>query len=68
MQGNVGDFLAIFRARRAFSRWRSDFVADRRQIQASRKTNEIPEQRSFSLLWQYYAKGRKVFSQLPEHS
>ena len=62
---NVGDFKAIYRARRAFKRWRKDFDADRRQIQASRQEKEIPEQRRFSLLWQYYAKGRKCFSQLP---
>ena len=62
---NWGDFCAIFRARRAFKRWRKDFEADRRAIQTSRQTEKIPEQRPFSLLWQYYAKGRKRFSDLP---
>ena len=62
---NWGDFCAIFRARRAFKRWRKDFEADRRAIQISRQTEKIPEQRPFSLLWQYYAKGRKRFSDLP---
>lgn len=63
---NWGDFCAIYRARRAFRRWRHDFDDDRRQIQQSRKAEKIPEQRSFSLLWQYYVKGRKAFSTLPE--
>ena len=65
MKGNYADFLAIYRARRAFRRWIKDFEADRSQIQASRATVDIPEQKSFSLLWQYYAKGRKVYSKLP---
>ena len=63
---NWGDFCAIYRARRAFKRWRRDFEQDRRDIQAARIQTEIPERRQFSLLWQYYAKGRKVFSTLPE--
>ena len=65
LKRNWGDFRAVFRARRAFKRWRKDFEQDRRQIQASRCIDHIPEQRSFSLLWQYYAKGRKHFSDLP---
>ena len=62
---NWGDFKAIYKARRAFKRWRKDFLQDRQQIQALRKEKEIPEQRRFSLLWQYYAKGRKRYSDLP---
>ena len=65
LKRNVGDFKAVYRARRAFKRWRKDFEADRRAIQASRATKEIPEQRRFSLLWQYYVKGRRTFAQLP---
>ena len=61
-----GDFKAIYRARRAFKKWKKDFEADRREIQASRKAEKIPEQKDFSLLWQYYAKGRKLFSALPQ--
>jgi hypothetical protein len=65
LKQNWGDFKAIYRARRAFKRWRHDFDRDRQEIQASRVDKEIPEQRCFSLLWQYYAKGRKHFSDLP---
>lgn len=65
LKRNLGDFKAVFRARRAFSRWKKDFEADRRCIQESRVSRELPECRRFSLLWQYYAKGRKLFSQLP---
>ena len=62
---NWGDFCAIYRARRAFRRWRRDFSEDRQQIQASRKADAVAEQKRYSLLWQYYAKGHKHFSDLP---
>ncbi|MBR1547375.1 MAG: glycosyltransferase family 2 protein [Prevotella sp.] len=65
LKRSLGDFCAVYRARRAYKRWRKDFEADRRQIQAATANKKIPEQRRFSLLWQYYAKGRKRFSDLP---
>ncbi len=65
LNGNWGDFKAIFKARRAFHRWKKAFQDDRQQIQASRVLTDIPEQRRFSLLWQYYAKGRKTYDKLP---
>lgn len=66
LQRNVGDFKAIFRARRAFKRWRKDFEADRLQIQQSRVADkEMPNAR-FSLLWQYYVHGCKTFTQLEQ--
>ena len=63
---NWGDVKAVFRARRDFKKWRKNFEADRQQIQESRVLKDIPQQRRFSLLWQYYAKGHKHFSELPE--
>lgn len=56
---------AIFRARRDYKAWRHDFEADRRANLAATVLCHIPERRGFSLLWQYYARGRKRFSQLP---
>ncbi|MBR4728702.1 MAG: glycosyltransferase family 2 protein [Prevotella sp.] len=64
LKRNVGDFKAVYRARHAFKQWKKDFESDRRQIQASRVVKEIPERGHFSLLWQYYAKGRKTFDSL----
>ena len=64
LKRNIGDFKAIYRARRAFKRWKKDFADDRKKIQQSRAAKQIPEQKRFSLLWQYYAKGRKTFSEL----
>ena len=64
LKRNLGDFKAVFKARRAFRRWKKDFAEDRRRIQAGRVAKKIPERRMFSLLWQYYVKGRKTFSTL----
>lgn len=62
---NWGDFKAIWRARRAFKHWRKGFDADRRSIQASRTIPDKIIRSDFSLLWQYYAKGRKTYAELP---
>ena len=66
LKQNLGDFKAIYRARHAFKQWRKDFEGDRQQIQASRVAKEKPERKMFSLLWQYYVKGHKTFSTLPQ--
>ena len=66
LKRNLGDFKAIYRARKAFKMWRKDFEADRQRIQASRVERKVPERKDFSLLWQYYVKGRKAFSTLPQ--
>lgn len=65
LKHNLGDFKAVYRARRDFRRWRHDFDDDRRSIQKGRVATEIPEQRRFMLLWQYYVKKRTHFSDLP---
>ena len=65
LKRNWGDFRAVYKARKAFLRWKHDFDKDREKIQKGRVIKEIPEQRSFMLLWQYYAKGRRRFSDLP---
>ena len=64
LEHHWGDFKAVYRARKAFRKWRKDFEADRKMIQASRVVTSVPERRRFSLLWQYYVKGRKFYSQL----
>ena len=62
---NVGDFKAIYRARRAFKHWKKDFAADRVSIQQARVIAVIPVRKNFSLLWQFYAKGIHRYSELP---
>lgn len=62
LKRNLGDFKAVFRARRDFKRWRKDFEQDRREIQDSRKGDGSSERVPLSILWQYYVKGRKLFT------
>ncbi len=66
LKRNWGDFKAVFKARKAFKAWRSDFEADRRKIQTDRVEAEIPQVYGISILWQYYVKGKKYFSQLKQ--
>lgn len=63
---NVGDFKAIYRARRDFKRWKKDFKADRDELQRSRVVPVVEERKPISLLWQYYIKGKRRFSELPK--
>lgn len=61
---NLGDCKAIFKARKAFRAWKHDFDQDRKKIQESRVEENIPQILDCSILWQYYVRGKKFFSQL----
>lgn len=63
---NVGDFKAIYRARRDFKRWRKDFRQERNELQHQRVVPVVSERKPISLLWQYYIKGKRRFSELPQ--
>lgn len=62
--GKVGDAKAVIRGRRAFNKWKKDFCETRREIQRSRVMEHVEGIYSFSLLWQYYVRGRKKYSDL----
>ena len=47
-----------------FKKWRHDFDDDRRRIQTSSVTIDIPERRRYSILWRYYVKGQKTFNSM----
>lgn len=64
LKRSFGDFKAVLKARRAFSRWKPDFAADRERIQGGGRLADIPERRPYSLLWQYYVRGKRRFSDL----
>ena len=63
-KGDVANMKAIMRARRDFKAWRKDFEADRQENLARTTVNDIPEIRHLSLIWNYYVRGRKRFSEL----
>lgn len=64
---NVGDFCAIYRARRDFMRWRTEFRPERKEHQRERVEARVPRtlRTNFCLVWQYYARRRKTFAELP---
>lgn len=64
LSGNVGDFKAVVAARREFERIKGFYAAARKENLGKAVSDDIPERVNFSILWQYYAKGRKFFSNL----
>lgn len=62
--GCWGDFKAVLRARREYKHMRGGYAAVREQNIAATTVSVIAGRSSFSILWQYYLKGKKCFSQL----
>lgn len=74
---NLADFRAIFQARKAFKKWRKNFDADRAKLKKDIEKSHteaselgmtfLPDgRRSFSILKEYYLRGHRRYSQLPE--
>lgn len=62
--GEWGNFKAVLQARRDFARMKKDFASSRDE-NLSLATNEKPTGIcDSSILWKYYAKGKRYFSQL----
>lgn len=59
-----GSFLAVWKARRAFYEMKEDFRKNREENLRKTTLSPVPEQSTFSLLWQYYIKGKKTYSKL----
>ena len=64
LKGQWGSFRAVWRARREFKRIRPQFQKDREENLRLAVLSPVPEQSAFSLLWQYYVKGKKSFNKL----
>ena len=64
LTGYWGDFKAVLRARCEYRRLRSGYRSVREHNLAMTVAPVIKERATFSLLWQYYVKGKKYFSQL----
>ena len=62
--GRTGDFKAIINGRKAFKKWLPEYRTVREEIQSMRKTDDIKGFYRRSILWQYYAKGHKKYSEL----
>lgn len=64
LDGHWGDFKAVFKARKAFRKWKKDFEGDRQYLQQHRSVSNRQLLSPYSVLWQYYGKGRHHFSEL----
>ena len=64
LTGKWGSFLAVWRGRRDFFRMRPQFVPDRERNLKAAVLSPVPEQTAVSILWQYYARGKKTFKEI----
>lgn len=65
VKGDWDNMKAVRQAHKEFTKLIPDYVPIRQQIQESRKaTYALPEVVNQSVLWQYYAKRNKTYSQL----
>ncbi|MBS5614248.1 MAG: glycosyltransferase family 2 protein, partial [Prevotella buccalis] len=64
LEHHWGDFCAVFKARKAFKRWRHEYDFDRQKIQNSRLVQDEEILSPYSILWKYYAKGKKKYSEI----
>lgn len=64
LAGNIADCKAVFAARREFARIKVSYASARTENLEKSVCDTIPQRVTFSILWQYYAKGRKLFSDL----
>ena len=66
LRGQYRSFLAVWRARFDFWCLLPQFRKDRKENLRQAELKSVPEQSSFSLLWQYHVKGRKTWKTLPK--
>lgn len=64
VSGRTGDFKAIINGRKAFKAWLPEYRAIRAEIQGKRTVADVTGIYKHSVLWQYYAKGHKKYSEL----
>ena len=61
---DFANFRAILKARKEYQRMRPDFTPQRTENLQKTVNASLPERTDFSILWQFYAKGKKLFSEL----
>ena len=67
MKGDVANMKAIRMAHKEFAQLMPNYAPIRCRIQAERKgEHSLPEVVDHSILWQYYVKGNKTYSQLTQ--
>ena len=66
LTGHAANARAVYQARREFYQLLPKFTPKRLENQQKTILSEIPELKSYSLLWQFYVRGRKHYSDLPQ--
>ena len=61
---DVANFRAVLKARKEYQRMRPDFVPQRVENLQKTVNATLPERMNYSILWQFYAKGKKLFAEL----
>lgn len=64
LKGDMGNFKAVLDARKEYKKICSDFESDRKRIQSMSTGAPIEERKDVFLLWEYYVKGKKRFSEI----
>lgn len=65
LKGQIPNAKAVYQARKAFRAMRPSFAADRTENLKKSRDQPIPERIKRGILWHYYARRRRCFSQLP---
>lgn len=66
LEGNWQNAKAVYLARKEFHLLILEYKAKREENQRATTLKEIPELKSYSLLWQYYFRGKKHYNELPQ--
>ena len=66
LKGDLGNARAVVRARKEFKKICMSFSSSREENLRKNTLNAIPERLKSSILWQFYARGCKRFSQLSD--
>ena len=66
LKGQLDNARAVMQARKEYKRNRSSFSSSREENLKKTFLNPIPEQIKSSILWQFYVRGCKCFSQLSD--
>lgn len=64
--GHPQNAWAVYQARREFHKLKSTYKSKREENIRRTTLHNIPELKTYSLLWQFYIKGRKHYSDLPQ--
>ena len=66
LTGDIPNARAVKKARKEFNRIKINYQPQREENLRLRTVTPVPERTRYCLLWQYYARGKKKFSELPK--